>query len=738
MVLNHYLEYALPGLIKVVSAPNPRVRTFSELLQILEQGEVPELLFELGQELFLIQSIYLQPLNHPITEILGDSGAAVSQRFEADLHGLFKRTLPQALVSENLAVFLREQCSVILTDGNSPETQHTSTSGEDVRQRTLQFIRNLQSVGLGGYQAQRVFAEVMSETLSLHIKSTFAGQWSSPSIVVEQLQHWIENIFSRFVVEMLACMKDQSMADADQFTKITHKDVERWQDMGVNKLGTLRTDELFNAVVDWDDSRGAIEDLKHYITVLVSRTYLTSTFSSVVSHRLLQPGASTTEILQLYISIIRAFTVIDPKGVLLDRVARPIRRYLRERDDTVTIVVSSLLADPEDDAAAGDVLLELAIELSKNNSLKSEDDAGDGELDFDDMNWMPDPVDAGPEYKKSKNSDVIGSLISLFDSKDVFVKEFQNILGERLLKKEYDFDREIRVLELLKIRFGESALQACEVMLRDILDSRRVDTFIHKDQQLNLEDKFSTDLHTRILSHLFWPSLHSENFIIPPEITSLQSRYSAGFETLKQSRKLTWLHALGQVTVDLDLEDRTVREEVQTWQASVIYAFQANDADDATIPVTRTFDELSDMLEMTDALLRNALTFWIGKLVLKQTSTSPPAYTVLETLSDEDAAQEGTTSAAIAAAAETATAAAALAVMSEHEVAQEKMEVYWQYVVGMLTNGGAMPLQQIVMMLKLTVPGGFPFGNEELKSFLEGEVREGKLDFAGGAYKIKH
>ncbi len=640
-------------------------------------------------------------------------------------------------MAENLTGFFKKQCSLTLVDVDKQGNQSQHFNGPDVHRRTIHLIQNLQSVGLAGYQAQRIFAEVMSDTLSLYIKSTYAGQWSSPSPVVDQLRDWIENRFSRFVVEILAAMKNPNTDTTHELTKVTHADVERWQGMGVSKLGALRTDELFSVVVDWDESKGAIEDLKRYVTVPSSRTHLTSTFSSVISHRLLQPGASTTEILQVYISIIRAFTALDPKGVLLDRVARPIRRYLRERDDTVTIVVGGLLADPEDEPAAGDALLEVAFEMSKSNSLKAEDDADEGELDFDDMNWMPDPVDAGPEYKKSKNSDVIGSLISLFDSNDVFVKEFQNILGERLLKKEYDFDREIRVLELLKLRFGEAPLQACEVMLRDILDSRRVDTFIHKDQQLNLND-FEPKLHTRILSHIFWPSLHSETFFIPPEITSLQSRYATGFETLKQSRKLTWLHALGQVNVTLDFEDRTVTEEVQTWQASVIYAFQPSPSEDPSIPVTRTYDDLLETLEMTDSLLHNALTFWIGKLVLKQTSHSPQTYTVIETLSDEDAAQEGTTSAAIAAAAENATSATAAAVLSEHEVAQEKMEVYWQYVVGMLTNGGAMPLQQIVMMLKLTVPGGFPFGNQELKEYLEQEVMEGKLDFAGGNYKIKH
>jgi anaphase-promoting complex subunit 2 len=704
----------------------------------LNGAEDPDALFQVGQRLHITQLVYLWPLENHIAQVLPDGGKQEIIHFRTDIHGLIRHTLPLRDVSNNLKVFFAQQCSLILNVVGTNGSQYDLDSLPDARQRTLRLMQNLQSVGLGGHQAQRIFAEVMSDTLSSYIKTTYAGQWTSQSQVVEQLHHWIENTFARFVVEILAFMKERSTMAADRVTEIMHTDVERWQEMGINRLGVLRTDELFNVIVDWDDSRGAIEDLKRYVTVPSSRTYLTTTFSNVVSHRLLQPGASTYEILQMYISIIRAFTMLDPKGVLLDRVARPIRRYLRERDDTVTIVVGGLLADPEDEAMARDALTELAVEMSKSTESKGADDGDDGELDFDDLNWMPDPVDAGPEYKKSKNSDVIGSIVSLFESKDVFVKEFQNILGERLLKKEYEFDREIRVMELLKLRFGEAALQACEVMLRDIQDSRRVDTVIHKDQVLDSGDGSGSELHSRILSHLFWPSLHSETFFIPPEISTLQSRYSAGFENLKQSRKLTWLHALGQVTVTLDLEDRTVIEEVQTWQASVIHAFQPSPTEDASRPVTRTFDELLSRLEMTDSLLQNALTFWIGKLILKQTSTSPPTYTVLETLSDEDAAHPGTLSAANAAAAEVATAAAAPAVLSEHEVAQEKMEVYSQYVVGMLTNGGPMPLQQIVMMLKLTVAGGFPFGNEELKLYLEEEVRGGKLDFAGGLYKIKH
>lgn len=49
------------------------------------------------------------------------------------------------------------------------------------------------------------------------------------------------------------------------------------------------------------------------------------------------------------------------------------------------------------------------------------------------------------DYKKLRASDVIGSLISLFDSKDVFIKEFQRVMGERLLKKDFNLDNEVSI-----------------------------------------------------------------------------------------------------------------------------------------------------------------------------------------------------------------------------------------------------------------------------------------------------
>ncbi|KAI4172780.1 MAG: hypothetical protein LQ343_003372 [Gyalolechia ehrenbergii] len=721
--LRHFVQYVRP-----------------QILKRLEKGNFAQAISSLVTYLERAYAIYLHNLHFYVFPLCPGPSEEHKKSFMFKLTSLFTYSLPQQRINDILGEFIRQRAEVAL----EAQTTLSKTEQRDLGEHTRVVLWKLQENGLGDSRLQKILAEVMSDMLSKHIRRTYAGEWKSQSNVTTKLRYWVENRFARFIVEVMSIL---SATDArfKTRTEIMLSDVERWQEIAISRLGILRTEELFDVIVAWKkDSKGAVEDLKRYVTTTAARTHLTNSFSEVLGRRLLQPGAATTAILQIYISIIRAFAILDPKGVLLDRVARPIRRYLRDRDDTVAIVVSSLLADSKDPSPGPDVLSELADEMENSDDVSAQED-DDADLDFEDMEWMPDPVDAGPDYRNSKRLDVIGSLISLFETKDIFVKEFQQILGERLLRNEQNFEKEIRVLELLKVRFGEASLQACEVMLRDILDSRRVDTVIRNDQNLAMSTKGEpyAEVHARILSHLFWPSLHDESFSIPPEISAIQARYEKGFETLKQSRKLTWLNVLGQVTVHLEFEDRSITEVVQTWQASVIYAFQDDDPDGMTEdgqPVIKTVAQLISELSMSESYVRNGLTFWVGKLVLHPSSSSPDTYHVLETLpssAQRTASGSATTLLTAAAAADAATSAPAPAVRSEEEIMKEKMEVFWQFVVGMLTNQGAMPLTRIVMMLKVVVPGGFPFGNEELKQFLEGRVREGRLEVVGGSYRIK-
>ncbi|RAK97450.1 anaphase promoting complex subunit 2 [Aspergillus ibericus CBS 121593] len=764
------------------------------LFKLLNHPEKDGLLEKIVHCLQLTRRIYFAPLVEFLLPLLdGAEQESVFVKLRRSFHMMIAYALPWSLRSTLLTREITTEALVILGIDTLSEEEEEAESVDNMevdrrysvsyqdwrdepsiavrmqlmteedarvsaaRERLLGLFDGLQLVGMGGDRAQKVFASVMDTMLSEFVRAAYTGQWEGPSFVSHHLRHWIENVFARLVVQVLAIINapDSGVREPDCLD-VSLSDVEKWQEIGIARLGALRTGELFDIIVEWPASSGAIEDLRHFTTYPAARSHLTHSFIAVLNQRLLHPGASTVEILQVYISIIRAFNLLDPKGVLLDRIARPIRRYLRDRDDTVKVIVGGLLADPAEadgqTASHTDTLVELSAELTKahQNSLR----ADSGELDWDDMNWVPDPVDAAPDYRKSKTSDVIGSLISLFESKEMFVKEMQSMLGERLLQKRAEFDQEMSVLELLKVRFGDNALQACEVMLRDIFDSRRVDAVIRNDQGLDgkhsrqlpatpdgrREPEDMPELHAKILSHFFWPELQGPEFKVPEEISALQQRYSQGFGSLKQSRKLTWLNGLGQVTVELDLEDRVFVDEVTTWQATVIYAFNS----DAS---TKTTDELASELGMSAALVRSACLFWVSKRILVEVQRD--VFRVLEVLPSEEGDATGDTGASGAvdaedqsaetaqAAAEADAAAAAAAKESAEAAAMEKMNLYWQFIMGMLTNQGAMPLQRIVMMLKIAVPGGFPYSNEELREFLAGMVSKGKLEIvSGGNYKM--
>lgn len=76
---------------------------------------------------------------------------------------------------------------------------------------------------------------------------------------------------------------------------------------------------------------------------------------------------------------------------------------------------------------------------------------------FDDMEWLPTPIDAAPgistvfsvnvDYRKTTTGDIISMLLNIYDTKEVFVKELQVILAERLLvSKDYNVEREVQPL----------------------------------------------------------------------------------------------------------------------------------------------------------------------------------------------------------------------------------------------------------------------------------------------------
>ena len=716
------------------------------------------------------------------------------QRFEVDVTTVTEKATKQLTLDSRRALGIKDESYVLpprskrtwkshfvtcpsmkaISPPTRPHRQQLIT--EMLPSNNITLLREEWHAKLGANKLKVILANVIDKVLTEFVEWAYSGTYNEE--VRDHLKFWVEHVLCVWIgVISYAIDCGGHVGNVSRVSLPVLDDGEWYQSMAYKRLWALRVDELFDIVVDWDDTVAGIDDIKPWLTTPQARQYVGQKFANALQTRLLHPGASTIEILQIYVSTIRAFRRLDPRGVLIAKVSGRVRQYLRERDDTIKVVVAGLLADvstatekrtaEEKDPA---VLSELAWELHNRdpNAGKSVSN-----LDWNNMNWQPEPIDAVPEQSKAaSHTDVIGSVISLFESKEIFVKELQVTLAERLLRNKDDYDQEMSVIEHLKIRFGDAALQACEVMLRDVHDSRRLDQVIRKDQGLQQEDEDAEEpeIHAKILSRLFWPSLpgsaltyadeeEEERFKPPLSILHQRNLYEKGFENLKQTRKLTWNDNLGQVEVELTFADgRTYHDEVLPYQAGVIHAFNAEDEDSE--PITKTVNDLAAELCLQPTLVRSACLLFVSKRVLQPSTHMSDAFTVLEHLppapgttttmrdpttnehtapthTNADIAASSSSAAAAQAAADRAAELAAHQAAREAEVKEKraKMAVYQQFILSMLTNQGAMPLPRIVMMLGMVVPGGFPYGSEELREFLAGMVREGSVVLVGANYK---
>jgi anaphase-promoting complex subunit 2 len=76
--------------------------------------------------------------------------------------------------------------------------------------------------------------------------------------------------------------------------------------------------------------------------------------------------------------------------------------------------------------------------------------------------------------------------------------------------------------------------------------------------------------------------------------------------------------------------------------------------------------------------------------------------------------------------------AAVSAVKTQEDLLSENADLYKSFIIGMLTNQGNLPLMRMFMMMKVVVPGGFPFGIDEVRGLCQALVDEGKVVSVGG------
>lgn len=541
---------------------------------------------------------------------------------------------------------------------------------------------------------ETLIASVGYEYIESYVHTTCTGAWSEPMLpklrswMLEKIVPWMLWPFARGATNAEEA-KTMMQGVGSRFDFHMHK-----------TLCDLRTREIFDTIVDFPDSMGALEDLKECLQRVDQRTELVYSLRRANQKRLLHPGADTKDILLQYVSTIKCLRIVDPPGVLLFKVADPIRRYLRDRPDTIRCIVASLVGDGE----SGDSLIDDNEPIQPLQQPEMEN--------YADPEWTPEPVDAGPNFRANKTSDIISTLVSIYDSKDLFIKELQVLLAQRLLAlKDGNLDRERRNVEILKIRFGESALQVCEVMLRDMTDSRRIDQHI-QSQKLSV-------MHPTIISRHFWPALETSDINMPGQFQALQEQYAKEFSTFKPDKGLRWLPHLGRIHLELELDDRTVEADVPPLEAAFIELFSEKN--------TWTVDELIGRVgSVTRSAALKALATWVDMQILKEISEN-----VFRLLAVAEEPTEGS----VRSAPKIADHGEELPpVISVQQQQAEQMRVYWKFIEGMLTNLGSLGLDRIQAMLKLAP--GYDRTIEQLGSFMEAAKREGLVTVRDGMWKL--
>ncbi|KAE8282734.1 Anaphase-promoting complex subunit 2 [Larimichthys crocea] len=481
----------------------------------------------------------------------------------------------------------------------------------------------------------------------------------------------------------------------------------------------MRIEELFSIIRDFPESKAAIEDLKFCLERTNQRQQLLTSLKSAFESRLLHPGVHTSDILTVYISAIKALRELDPSMVILQVACQPIRKYLRTREDTVRQIVAGLTGDAEG-------CTDLASELSRGDPVTLEMQDSDEEGN-DPEDWTPDPTDAVPDKMGSKrrSSDIISLLVSIYGSKDIFIDEYRAVLADRLLHQlNYNTAREIRNVELLKLRFGESHMHYCEVMLKDMADSRRINSNIREEEsRLSEEEQPLLSLSSIILSSEFWPPLKEEKLELPPLVIQAMEAYTHRYEKLKAMRTLSWKPHLGSVTLDVELEDRTLTNlTVSPIHAAIILHFQEKNS--------WTLEELSVKLGAPKELVHRKLALWQQHGVLREEAGG--RYYVVETGSSKEKMERGVMLIDSDEERDSNTT-------TQSEQREEKLQLFWAYIQAMLTNLDSMTLDRIHSMLRMFVATG-PVVTEmdvnELEAFLQRKVREHQLMVSAGVYRL--
>ena len=191
-------------------------------------------------------------------------------------------------------------------------------------------------------------------------------------------------------------------------------------------------------------------------------------------------------------------------------------------------------------------------------------------------------------------------LFTYINDKDLFQQFYMKQMSRRLMhnKNQRLLDQEKALISNLKIKMGSAYTSKLEGML---LDQDKSDT-LNKQFKEHVESegaKLPVDFSPLVLTTIFWPAFKHDTLQPPNEIIECVQQFEKYYDKNTQSRKLTWIHSLGQVSLQRKFPKGPPREmSVTPFQACCLLLFNDGSvvAKDASDILKLPFEEVKRSL----------------------------------------------------------------------------------------------------------------------------------------------
>jgi cullin 1 len=191
-------------------------------------------------------------------------------------------------------------------------------------------------------------------------------------------------------------------------------------------------------------------------------------------------------------------------------------------------------------------------------------------------------------------------LLAYVSDKDLFGEFYRKKLSKRLLfDQSANDDHERSILAKLKHQCGAQFTSKMEGMVTDLQLAR--DTQQSFDAWLAIDDarRPEVDLSVTVLTTGFWPTYKFTELALPAEMVKCVETFKTFYEERTKHRKLTWIYALGTLTVKGSFKTKPIEMHISPFQASCLLLFNKED--------TLSYKEIAERLNLPDEDVRRTL-----------------------------------------------------------------------------------------------------------------------------------